>query len=178
MSSPASYRCPSSPRSPPCLKWHTVRLMRFARIRDLRALQAQFVDQLRRDLIAALVKAVSPTSRYLSRGEPGATAPNTIANTTRRSNRTLECTSATFGMCDGVSTNVASVVMKTKYVAARSMKRSTTTRTRPSSLFLTATPHTTMSITLRGPQLSLGRSKHSSGLVVLKSWGSSPMKEE
>ena len=91
-----------------------------------------------------------PTSRYLPRGELGGIAPNTIANMTKRSNRTLECTSATFGMRDDVSSNVASVTMKMKYVAARSTSRSTATRTQPSSLSLTATLQTTVSTTLRG----------------------------
>ena len=177
MSSLISLKRSSSPRSPPCLKRLTVRSMRFARIRDLHALRARFTDQLRRDLIAAPVKAVSPTSRCLSRGEPGATASNTITNTTRRSNRMLEYILATSRMCGGVSSNVALVAMKTKCVAARSTSRSTATRTQPSSLSLTATLQTTVSTTLRGLQLSQGRSKHFGGPVVSRSLGSSPTKE-
>ena len=62
----------------------------------------------------------------------------------------LECISATFGMRDGILSNVALVAMKTKCVAARITKRSTATRTQPSSLSLTTTPQTTVSTTLRG----------------------------
>ena len=123
-------------------------------------------------------KSFLPTSHCLPRGEPGATALNTIANTTRRSNRMLECTSATSEMRDGVSSIVASVAMKTKYVAAKSTSRSMTTRTQPSSLSLMAMLQTTVSTTLRGLQLSQGHSEHFGGPVVLRSLGSSPMKEE
>ena len=41
----------------------------------------------------------------------------------------LECTSVTFGMHDGVSSNVASVAMKMKYAVARSMSKSTVIQT-------------------------------------------------
>ena len=52
-----------------------------------------------------------------------------IASTTKRSNRTPECTSATFGTHDGVSTNDVSGTMKMKYDVARSTSRNTATRT-------------------------------------------------
>ena len=81
------------------------------------------------DLIAAPVKAVSPTSHYLPRGELEATTPSIIASTTKRSNRTPECTSVTFGMHDGVSINVVSGAMKMKYDVAESTSRSTVTQT-------------------------------------------------
>ena len=172
-----SPKHPSSPRSPPCLKRLTVRSMRFTRISDLRALRARFTDQLHRDPIAAPVKAVLPTSRCLLRGEPGAITPNTIANMTRRLNKTLECTSATSGMHDGVSSNVTLVAIKTKYAAARSTSRSMATQTQPSSRSLMAMLQTTAPTTLRGPQLSQGRSEHFGGPVVSRSLGSSPTKE-
>ena len=71
----------------------------------------------------------------------------------------LEYILATSEMRSGVSSTVALVTMKTKYVAARSTSRSTATRTQPSSLSLTATLQMTVLTTLRGPQLSPGRSK-------------------
>ena len=178
MSSLVSLKHLSSPRSLPCLKRLTIRSMRFTRIRDLRAPRARFADQLRRDPITALVKAVSPTNHCLSRGEPRAITPNTIANMTKRSNRTLEGTSTTFGMHNGVSSNVALVATKTKCVAARITKRSMATRTQPSSLSPTTMPQTTVSTTLRGLRLSQGHSKCFDGPMVLRSLGSSPMKEE
>ena len=75
--------------------------------------------------------------------------PNTIASMTRRSNRMLEYILATFGMRGSVSSNVALVAMKTKCVAARITKRSTATRTQPSSLLLTVTLQTMVSTTMR-----------------------------
>ena len=63
----------------------------------------------------------------------------------------LECTSATSGMHDGISSNVVSVTMKTKCVAARSMSKSTTTQTQPSSRSLMAMMQTLSPTTLRGP---------------------------
>ena len=145
---------------PPCLKWLTVRSMRSTRIRDLHALRARFTDQLHQGPIATLVKAVSPTSRYLSRGGPRGIAPNTIASTTRRSNRMLEYISATSGMRDGVSSNVGPVTMKTKYVAARSTSRSTATRTQLSSQLTLATLQLMPTTTPKGPQHLRGRSEH------------------
>ena len=62
----------------------------------------------------------------------------------------LECTLATSGMRDGVSSNVASVTTKMKCVTARSTSKSTATRTQLSSLSLTATLQTMVSTTLRG----------------------------
>ena len=59
----------------------------------------------------------------------GAIVPSIIASTTRRSNRTLECTTVISGMHDGVSSSVASVAMKMKYAAARSTSKSTVTQT-------------------------------------------------
>ena len=103
--------------------------------------------------------------------------PNTIANTTRRSNRTLECTLATSGMHDSASSNIASVAMKTKYVAARSTSRSMATRTQLSSRSTPATLQLTPTTTPKGPQRLCGRSKHFSGPVVSKSQGASPMRE-
>ena len=96
----------------------------------------------------------------LLQGEPGATAPSIIASTTRRSNRTLECTSVTSGMHDDVSTNVALVAMKMKYAATRSMSRSTATRTQPSSQLPVAMLQLTVLTTSRGPRHSQGRSEH------------------
>ena len=177
MSSPASRRRPSSPRSPPCLKRHTVRLTRFARIRDLRAPRARSADQLCLDPITVPVKAGSPTSHYLSRGEPEATAPSIIASTTRRLNKMLECTSVTFGMHDGVSSNVASVAMKKKYAAVKSTSRSSVTRTQLSSCSTPAMLEITASTTPKGPRHSRGHSKHSSGPMVSKSLGLSPTRE-
>ena len=81
------------------------------------------------DLIAAPVKAVSPTSHYLPRGELEATTPSIITSMTKRSNRTPECTSVTFGMHDGVSINDISGAMKMKYDVTRSTSKSTVTRT-------------------------------------------------
>ena len=76
---------------------------------------------------------------FLSKGDLGDIAPNTIANTTRRSNRMLEYILATSRMRGGVSSTVTLVAMKTKYVAARITKGSTATQTQPLSLSLTAT---------------------------------------
>ena len=102
---------------------------------------------------------------------------NTIANTTRRSNRMLECTSVTFRMHDDVSSNVASVAMKKKYVAARSMSKSTVIRTQLWSRSPPTTLQTTPPTTRRAPLLSPGCSKHFNGPVVSKSLGSSPTSE-
>jgi hypothetical protein len=68
-----------------------------------------------------------------SRAELEAIALNITANTTRRSTRMSECTSTIFEMHDDVSTSAASIAIKKKYTAARSMSRSTTTRTQLSS---------------------------------------------
>ena len=103
--------------------------MRSERFKDLHAPQARFTDQPILDLIAALVKAGSPTNHYLPRGELEATTPSIIASMTKRSNKTPECTSVTFGMHDGVSSNIASVAMKNKYATARSTSKSTVIRT-------------------------------------------------
>ena len=62
----------------------------------------------------------------------------------------LECTSATFEMHDGVSSNVTSVTMKTKCVATRSTSRSMATQTQPSILSLTVMLQTMALTTLRG----------------------------
>ena len=62
-------------------------------------------------------------------GELGATASNTFANTTRRSTRTFECTSIISEMHDDVSTSAASVAMKKKYTAIKSMSKSLVTQT-------------------------------------------------
>ena len=90
----------------------------------------------------------------------------------------LEYILAASGMRGGVSSNVALVAMKTKCIAARITKRSTATQTQPSSLSPTTTPLMTVSTTLRGLQLSQGHSECFDGPVVLRSPGSSPMKEE
>ena len=58
-----------------------------------------------------------------------ATTPSIIASTTKRSNKTPECTSVTFGMHDGVSINAALGAMKMKCDAAKITSRSTVTRT-------------------------------------------------
>ena len=73
------------------------------------------------------------------RAEPRETALNITVNLTRRLTRTSGCTSTISEMHDDVSTNAASVAMKTKYVAARSTSKSTATRTQPSSQSLVAT---------------------------------------
>ena len=62
--------------------------------------------------------------------------PNTIANTTRRSNRMLECTSATS--------------MKTKYAAAKSMSRSMETQTQLLSRSTPTTLQPMLTSTLKG----------------------------
>ena len=90
----------------------------------------------------------------------------------------LEYISATSRICNGVLSNVALVAMKTKCVAARITKRSTATRTQPSSLSPTTTPQMMVSTTLRGLRLSQGHSKRFDDPVVLRSPGSSPTKEE
>ena len=153
--------------------------MRSVRIRDLRTPQARFADQPRQNLIASQV--ASPTSTTTignpSRVELGATALNITANPTRRLTRTSECTSTIFEMHDDVSTNAASVAMKTKYAATRSTSKSMVTRTQLLSRSPTATLQTTAPTTPRGPQHSQGRSKHFSGPVVSKSLGSSPTRE-
>ena len=113
-----------------------------------------------------------------SRVEQGTTALNITASMTRRSTKTSECTSTISEMHDDVSMNVASVTMKKKYATARSMSKSMVIRTQLWSRSLQATLQTTTPTTQKGPQLSPGRSEHSSGPVVLKSAGSSPMKEE
>ena len=81
------------------------------------------------DPIVAPVKAASPTSHHLPRRELEATALSIIASTTKRSNRTPECTSVTFRMHDGVSINYVSGAMKIKYDVARSTSKSTATQT-------------------------------------------------
>ena len=68
----------------------------------------------------------------------------------------LECTSATSGMHDGVSSNVASVAMKTKYVATRSTSRSTETQTQLSSKLTSATLQPTPTTTLKAPSIYEG----------------------
>ena len=90
----------------------------------------------------------------------------------------IEYILATSGMHGSISSNVALVAMKTKCIAARITKRSTATQTQPSSLSLTTTLQMTVSTALRGLQLSQGHSEHFGGPVVLRSLGSSPMKEE
>ena len=90
----------------------------------------------------------------------------------------LEYISATSGMRGGVSSTVALVATKTKYVAARITKGSTATQTQPSSLSPTTTPQIMVSTILRGLRLSQGHSERFDGPMVLRSPGSSPMKEE
>ena len=77
---------------------------------------------------------------------------NTIANTTRRSNKMLECTSATSRIHDGVSSNVASVAMKTKYAAGRSTSRSMETQTQLLSRSTPAMLRSMPTTTPKGPQ--------------------------
>ena len=129
------------------------------------------------DPIAALVKAVSLTSHYLPRGELEATTPSIIASTTKRSNRTPECTSVTFGMHDGASINVASGAMKMKYDATRSTSESTVIRTQLWSRSSSAILSMSVPVARKGPLRSPGHSERSSGPVVSKSPESSPMKE-
>ena len=66
----------------------------------------------------------------------------------------LEYISTTSGMRGGVSSTIALVATKTKYVTAGIMKGSTVTRTQPSSLSSTTTPQITVSTILRGLWLS------------------------
>ena len=88
-----------------------------------------------------------------------------------------ECTSIISEMHNDVSTSVASVAMKKKYAAAKSMSKSTVTwtqlssRSTPVTLWMMALP------TPRGTQHSRGHSEHFSGPMVLKSLGSIPTKE-
>jgi len=112
-----------------------------------------------------------------SRAELGATALNITANMTRRLTRMFDYISTISKMYDDVSMNAASVAMKKKYTAARSMRKSTVPRTQLSSCSTMATLQTTVPTTLKCPQHSQGHSEHFSGLVVLKSPGSSPTKE-
>ena len=86
----------------------------------------------------------------------------------------LECTSATSGMHDGVSSNVASVAMKTKYAAARSMSRSTETQTQLSSRSTSATLQLTSTTTPKGLQCLRGRFEHSNGPRGFKITGVEP----
>ena len=65
-----------------------------------------------------------------------------------------ECTSTIFEMHDDVSTNVASVTMKTKYTVAKSMSKSMVTRTQLSSRSTPATLHTMAPTTPKGPKHS------------------------
>ena len=110
--------------------------------------------------------------------ELGATAPNITANTTRRSTRTSGCTSTISEMHDDVSTNAASVAMKKKYAAIKSMSKSMETQTQLSSHSMSAMLQiSTPTTTLKGPQHSQGRSEHFSGPVFLKSLGSIPTME-
>ena len=151
--------------------------MIFARIRDLHAPQARFADQPFLDPIAAPVKAGSPTSHYLHRGELEATTPSIIASMTKRSNRMPECSSVTSGMHDSVSINIASGAMKMKYDAAKSTSESTVIQTQLWSRSSLAILLISAPTTRKGPLRSPGRSERSSGPVVSKSLGLSPMKE-
>ena len=90
----------------------------------------------------------------------------------------LEYILAISRMRGGVSSNIALVAMKMKYVAARITKGSTATQTQPSSLSSTTMPQITVSTILRGLWLSQGHSECFDGPVVLRSPGSSPTKEE
>ena len=128
------------------------------------------------DLIATPVKAVSPTNHYLPRGVLEATTPSTIASMTKRSNKTPECTSVTFGMHDGVSINAALGAMKMKCDTAKITSRSTVTWTQLWSRSSLAILLISAPTTRKGPLRSPGRSERSSGPVASKSLGSSPMK--
>jgi len=109
-----------------------------------------------------------------SRGELGATVLNTFANMTRRLTRTSECTLIISETHDDVSMSAALVAMKKKYAAIKSMSKSSVTWTQLSSHSI---PQITTATILKGPQHSRGLSEHSSGPMVLKSLGSSPMKD-
>ena len=97
----------------------------------------------------------------VSRAELGATASNITANTTRRSTRASECTSTIFKMHDDVLTNATSVAMKKKYATARSMSKSTVTRTQLSNCSMPATLQMTASLTPKAPSIHEGASNTS-----------------
>ena len=178
MSSPGLSKRQKSPRSPQCSKLHTTRSMRSARIGDLPTRRARFANPPCQDLIAALAKVISPTNTAmmdnLSRGEPGATALTTLANTTRKSTRTSEHTSTISKMRDIISKGAVSLAMKKKYAAVKNMSKSSVIWTQPSSH---STPQITTATIPKGSELSRGHFEHSSGPMVSKSLGSSPTRD-
>ena len=152
--------------------------MRSARSRDLHTPQLRFADQSPQDPIA--VQVASPTSTMMIGNPSREELPivlNITANPTRRSTRMSECTSTISEMHDDVSTNAASVAMKKKYAAARSMSKSTLTRTQLSSRSMPTTLQTMAPTTPKGPRHSRGRFKHFNGPVVSKSLGLSPTRD-
>ena len=68
----------------------------------------------------------------------------------------LECTSATSGMHDGISSNVVSVAMKKKYAAIKSTSKSSVTQTQLSSRSMPAMLQITAPTTLKGPSIHEG----------------------
>ena len=72
---------------------------------------------------------------------------------TKRSTRTFECTSTISETRDDVSTSAISVVMK-KYTAAKSMSKSSVTRTQLSSHSMPAMLQTMALTTLKVPRHS------------------------
>ena len=86
-----------------------------------------------------------------------------------------EHTSTISEMHDNVSTSTVFLVVKKKYATVKSTSKGLVIRTQSSSH---STPQITTATIPKGPQHSQGRSGHSSGLVVPKSFGSSPTKDE
>ena len=89
----------------------------------------------------------------------------------------FECTSIISETHDDVSTSAASVSIKMKYAVVKTTSKSLVTWTQLSRRSTPATLQITALTTLKGPSHSRGHSEHSSGPVISKSLGSSPMRE-
>jgi len=75
----------------------------------------------------------------LSRGELGATASTTLANTTRKLKKMSEHTSTISETRDDVSTSVVFLAMKKKFTAVKNTSKSSVIQTQPSSHSTSAT---------------------------------------
>ena len=155
--------------------------MRSTRIKDLPTRQARITDLSHQDPIATSAEAVSPTNIMMmdnsSRPELRGTISTTLANMTKKSTKMSERTSTIFETRDVILMGAVSLTMKRKYAGVKNTSKSSIIRMQPSShLTLAMLQIPTVTIP-KGPKHSREHSEHSSGPVVSKSLGLSPMRD-
>ena len=95
---------------------------------------------------------------------------------TKKSTKMFERTSTISGMRDIILMGVISLTMKRKYTDVKSMSKSLVTQMQPSNHLMLAMLQILTMMIPKGPEHSQEHSKHSSGPVVSKSPGLSPMR--